>query len=126
MPSAQKKSLIGSIQHSFFCNRKFFSVCEGTTLNLSCDEGQLLRVSYANYGRTWQSLLVDDCWSPFGWWTNSCSAPSSVDVVKDKCHLKGSCQVEATNSEFGGDPCRFIRKTLFVKYLCVSQCPHQS
>ncbi|MCU0665309.1 MAG: M66 family metalloprotease [Myxococcota bacterium] len=83
---------------------------EGSTANLSCPSGQVMRViSFASYGTP-----TGSCPS---FATSSCHASTSKSKVESACLNKGSCSVGASNGVFG-DPCVGTPKKLAVAYTC--------
>ncbi|XP_077977208.1 L-rhamnose-binding lectin CSL3-like isoform X2 [Glandiceps talaboti] len=88
-------------------------VCEHDTISLSCDNGGLLSVLTASYGR--HDGVT--CPSPF-MLTTTCEATNSLTVVQQACNGKSSCSVKASNSVFG-DPCILTYKYLSVEYECL-------
>ncbi|XP_063741824.1 L-rhamnose-binding lectin SML-like [Eleginops maclovinus] len=94
----------------------YFATCEDSLANLQCDEGKIIFVYGASFGRhdhttcsykrpTSQLQRID------------CSDHSCK--VANTCNGKNSCTIRATNSEFG-DPCYSTYKYLEVAYTCVS------
>ncbi|XP_068454264.1 L-rhamnose-binding lectin CSL1-like [Clinocottus analis] len=88
--------------------------CENSLAHLQCDEGQVIFVYGADYGRRDQttctfsqraSVIKND----------ACSNPTSK--VADSCNGKNSCTIRASNSVFG-DPCVGTYKYLEVAYIC--------
>ncbi|XP_026223266.1 L-rhamnose-binding lectin SML-like [Anabas testudineus] len=91
-------------------------VCETSYLNLRCDEGQVLFVYSADYGRHDRTTCSFD--RPAVQVQNvQCSL--RVNKVAERCNGKSSCTIQATNSEFG-DPCVGTYKYLEVYYTCHS------
>ena len=68
-----------------------------------------MRILYVNYGR----LSLDICVPPGGlvYNTADCRSPHSTEILRGKCDGRVSCEFNATNDEFGGDPCREITYT---------------
>jgi alpha-L-rhamnosidase len=88
-------------------------------LTLSCDGGNFSSVAFASFGTP-----VGDCSS--GLFRNaSCDAAASVDAVRAACVGRPSCTLWANASEFGGDPCLGVRKSLAVALLgpCSNAAP---
>uniref|UniRef100_A0A3P9DMH8 SUEL-type lectin domain-containing protein n=1 Tax=Maylandia zebra TaxID=106582 RepID=A0A3P9DMH8_9CICH len=86
---------------------------------LSCDEGQVIVVSWAYYGRRDTTTCSDG--RPVSQIQNvNCFWPGSMDYVTTSCNGKNSCTVEAKSSE---DPCYGIYKYLETTYDCF---PRQS
>uniref|UniRef100_A0A3P8PCH1 SUEL-type lectin domain-containing protein n=1 Tax=Astatotilapia calliptera TaxID=8154 RepID=A0A3P8PCH1_ASTCA len=92
--------------------------CEGSQANLHCDDGHIIAVHWANYGRrdtTTCSYQRPECEIQ----NARCINPTSK--VADSCNGKRSCIIEASNSVFG-DPCPGTYKYLEVVYTCESKC----
>ncbi|XP_029011330.1 L-rhamnose-binding lectin SML-like [Betta splendens] len=89
-------------------------VCESSVLVLSCDEGQVLFVYSADYGRRDGTTCSLDR-PPEQLRNTQCSQPSSR--VAERCNGRRSCTVTANNSAFG-DPCVGTYKYLEVFYTC--------
>ncbi|KAM3872150.1 L-rhamnose-binding lectin SML-like [Diretmus argenteus] len=90
-------------------------VCEHSIGHLQCDQGQVITVYGADYGRRDQTTCsyrrsasqIENV---------HCSGPTSK--VAESCNGKNSCTAYASNSVFG-DPCRGTYKYLEVAYTCV-------
>ena len=95
-------------------------ICEGQQRIISCQNGKLIDVLDANYGR----LNRDTCLHP-AMSNINCRSSNSLQIVKDKCNGKTSCQLIAANSEFGGDPCPGTYRYLEVKYKCLEYVGRQ-
>ncbi|KAK2850837.1 hypothetical protein Q5P01_007113 [Channa striata] len=90
--------------------------CEGSVLNLKCDQGKVLHVYSANYGRNDQTTCSYQ--RPAGQVQNvQCSRAS--DLVAQSCNGKNSCAIRASNAVFG-DPCGGTYKYLEVAHICFS------
>ncbi|XP_030589591.1 L-rhamnose-binding lectin CSL2-like [Archocentrus centrarchus] len=88
--------------------------CEGSIANLQCDEGQVLIIHAADYGR--HDTTTCSFGRPASQIQNIiCSKTTSQ--VADSCNGKSSCAVKASNSVFG-DPCVGTYKYLEVVYSC--------
>ncbi|XP_026187419.1 L-rhamnose-binding lectin CSL2-like [Mastacembelus armatus] len=88
--------------------------CEDSYANLQCDEGQVISVFSADYGRRDQTTCVFG--RPASQIQNvNCLGPTSK--IAESCNRKNSCTVRASNSEFG-DPCVNTYKYLEVAYTC--------
>ncbi|XP_031584930.2 rhamnose-binding lectin-like [Oreochromis aureus] len=88
--------------------------CEGSQANLHCDDGHVIAVHWANYGRRDTSTCSyqrPECEVQ----NAQCANPTSK--VADSCNGKSSCTIEASNTEFG-DPCPGTYKYLEVAYDC--------
>ncbi|XP_031142412.1 L-rhamnose-binding lectin SML-like [Sander lucioperca] len=89
--------------------------CEHSLAYLQCDEGQVISVYGADYGRRDQSTCTYKRPASEIQKTD-CSRP--VSTVSDSCDGKNSCIIKASNSVFG-DPCYGTFKYLEVAYVCV-------
>ena len=78
-----------------------FIICEHQKGVISCQNGKRIDLLNANYGR----LDSETCSSSSVTRTN-CRSSNSLNewLVQNKCNGKTSCELHATNSEFG-DPC---------------------
>lgn len=91
--------------------------CEGSTLYLTCPQGQSINVTYANYGRS--NLFV----CPAGGQQNTnCYSGSSIQTVRNTCQGQNQCSISASDALFG-DPCPRTYKYLEVDYECEFQSP---
>ncbi|KAF1390755.1 hypothetical protein PFLUV_G00061340 [Perca fluviatilis] len=88
--------------------------CEHSLAYLQCDEGQIISVYGADYGRRDQSTCTYKRPASEIQKTD-CSHPAST--VSDSCDGKNSCIIKASNSVFG-DPCYGTFKYLEVAYIC--------
>ncbi|XP_076597247.1 rhamnose-binding lectin-like [Chaetodon auriga] len=90
------------------------TACEHSLMNLQCDEGQVIFVIGADYGRRDQTTCSYR--RPAAQIHNVyCSRPTSK--VAESCNGKRSCAIKASNSVFG-DPCFGTYKYLEVSYRC--------
>ncbi|CAK6982879.1 rhamnose-binding lectin-like [Scomber scombrus] len=88
--------------------------CEHSVAHLQCDEGQVLFIYGADYGRRDKNTCAFK--RPASQIQNvHCSRPTSK--VAGSCNGKSSCTVKASNSVFG-DPCGGTYKYLEVAYRC--------
>merc|ERR1712038_761293 len=90
-------------------------VCEkpvglGNVIPIQCEDGKVIKVRSANYGRTYPSTCGQSS-------ETSCYAPQSMSIVSQNCDGKQSCILRASNSIFG-DPCFGVEKYLEVAYRC--------
>ncbi|XP_078315852.1 D-galactoside-specific lectin-like [Crassostrea virginica] len=89
------------------------TICQNQKLTLHCSGGKVIKVHYANYGRTSYhicprgTLLTDDC-----------EGHNTKKIVKRKCNGRRRCRLRATNAIYG-NPCRGTTKYLEVKFSCV-------
>ena len=114
----RKKKTILLLQHHFHVVLKLFiveRVCEHETLSIECPEGHRIKVNSALYGRQ----LGGNVCPHNSIKTTDCAAPTSLEVVKDECAGKQSCEVKASNGVFD-DPCVGTFKYLEVDYTCIS------
>ncbi|XP_053174095.1 L-rhamnose-binding lectin CSL3-like [Scomber japonicus] len=89
-------------------------VCEHSVANLQCDEGKVLFIYGADYGRHDKTTCA---LRPARWLQNvHCSRPTTK--VAESCNGKRSCTVKASNSVFG-DPCYGTYKYLDVTFACL-------
>ncbi|GLD70964.1 rhamnose-binding lectin-like protein [Lates japonicus] len=100
---------------TFACFPAIRSVaCEHSFANLQCDEGQVIFVHGADYGR--HDPTTCSYGRPASQIQNvQCSSPTHK--VAQSCDGKSSCAVKASNSVFG-DPCVGTYKYLEVAYTC--------
>ncbi|XP_032375875.1 L-rhamnose-binding lectin SML isoform X1 [Etheostoma spectabile] len=88
--------------------------CEGSLAQLQCDQGQVIFVYGADYGRRDQTTCIYQR-PPNQVQNIYCSSPTPK--VADSCNGKNSCTIAASNSVFG-DPCVGTYKYLDVAYTC--------
>ncbi|KAL6119982.1 uncharacterized protein ACO6RY_04435 [Pungitius sinensis] len=89
--------------------------CEHSLAHLQCDQGLIISVYGATYGRHDQSTCAYR--RPATETLNTdCSLPST-SVVSESCNGKNSCIITVSNSVFG-DPCHGTFKYLEVAYIC--------
>ncbi|XP_068599119.1 uncharacterized protein [Brachionichthys hirsutus] len=96
-------------------------LCEHTEFRLKCDEGQVIIVNSANYGRRDGTTCSEN--RPKSQLENVyCS--SAVSKVGESCNGKNECLVRASNADFG-DPCPGTFKYLELAYTCqyLISCP---
>ncbi|XP_038570789.1 L-rhamnose-binding lectin SML-like [Micropterus salmoides] len=99
---------------TYTCLPAFFSItCERSLASLQCDEGQVILVYSADYGR--RDPTTCSYRRPVSDVLNVCSLPTSK--VAESCNGKNSCTIRAVNSVFG-DPCGTTYKYLEVAYTC--------
>uniref|UniRef100_A0A1A8F0W6 SUEL-type lectin domain-containing protein n=2 Tax=Nothobranchius korthausae TaxID=1143690 RepID=A0A1A8F0W6_9TELE len=103
------------LQTTYTCLPAITSVtCEHSLTHLKCDEGQIISVYSADYGR--RDLTTCIYGRPISQIQNSaCFNPTNK--VADSCEGKNSCTIQASNSVFG-DPCVGTNKYLEVAYAC--------
>ncbi|XP_047459255.1 L-rhamnose-binding lectin SML-like [Mugil cephalus] len=89
-------------------------VCQHSLAKLQCDEGQVIFVYGADYGRHDQTTCS------FGLTASqiqNVSCSKAATRVAESCNGKSSCTVKASNSLFG-NPCEGTYKYLEVAYRC--------
>ena len=92
--------------------------CADKILSLSCGNSEKITIKQASYGRS----DTKTCSHRGNVHDTSCSACSSLKVLKGECEGKASCSVLAENKVFG-DPCVGTFKYLNVTYSCTKgQC----
>lgn len=98
------------------CNVKVWPIiiCENNSSRIRCENERKIDIVYANYGRLYQGTCNHKKMS-----NTNCRSKNSLSIVQTKCNGTVSCQLFATNSEFGNDPCGGTFKYLEVKYKCV-------
>ena len=85
-------------------------VCEGGIFHLECIAPRTISVISASYGR--QSHSICGTGGP-----TDCAATDSLEIVRDKCENRESCDIAASNTIFG-DPCVGIGKYLEIEFTC--------
>lgn len=90
--------------------------CEGNTLKLECEEGQLIHLVRANYGRFSLSICNDGGQTDL---SVNCMSYKSFLIMQDRCSQNSNCSVVVTSKMFG-DPCPGTSKYLEVQYHCVA------
>ncbi|XP_022778804.1 L-rhamnose-binding lectin CSL3-like, partial [Stylophora pistillata] len=98
------------------CTEKVWSItiCERKPNRIiSCENERKIDAVYANFGRLDRVTCVHGVMS-----NTNCRAVNSLSTVQTKCNGKVSCELAATNSDFG-DPCAGTYKYLEVKFKCV-------
>ncbi|XP_020288544.1 latrophilin Cirl-like isoform X3 [Pseudomyrmex gracilis] len=91
--------------------------CEGKMLEMQCQEGHLIRMVRANYGRFSVTVCNDEGETE---WSVNCMAPKTMTVLTDECNRRNSCRVATTNDVFGGDPCPGTPKYIEAQYECIA------
>ncbi|KAL9985738.1 hypothetical protein ACROYT_G008178 [Oculina patagonica] len=103
------------LEVKFTCTEppKSIAICETLKDTISCQDGKIIHVLQASYGR--HDLVT--CPHEYIFTTN-CHAGNSHGIVEATCAYEPSCELHADNSVFG-DPCPDTYKYLMVKYQCV-------
>ena len=94
--------------------------CETNTVALHCGT-KLIKIIRANYGRT-DSETCPMEGNAGASKNTACLSTSTFDDVKDSCHGTQSCEMTASNSNFG-ETCAGTAKYLNVTYECVPDWP---
>ncbi|GAB6032764.1 hypothetical protein CHUAL_011631 [Chamberlinius hualienensis] len=89
--------------------------CEGSLLQISCDNGQLIHLIRANYGRFSITICNDHGNTD---WSVNCIAARSFRVLQERCSQQTSCSIQASTSVFG-EPCAGTLKYLEAHYQCL-------
>nr|AIG56503.1 secreted protein [Achlya hypogyna] len=88
-------------------------VPDGATLRLACPANQKIGdVAFASYGTSTGSFPYFS--------TGKCNAPTSTATIASLCLGRPSCDVAASPSVFGGDPCKGTNKTLAAQVNCIN------
>ncbi|XP_039459923.1 L-rhamnose-binding lectin SML-like [Oreochromis aureus] len=103
------------LETTYACFTHHSVTCEGSQSNLQCDEGQVIVVYWANFGRRDNTTCPDG--SPNHVKNVNCFCSTSMESVTNRCNWQNSCTVEAKTSVFG-DPCGGTCKYLEVFYTC--------
>nr|XP_031832439.1 latrophilin Cirl-like isoform X3 [Nomia melanderi] len=90
--------------------------CEGKTLFIECDEGKLIHLIRANYGRFSITMCNEHGNTD---WSVNCMSPKSFRVLNSECNDQQNCSILASTVQFG-DPCPNTHKYLEAHYRCVS------
>nr|CAD7196611.1 unnamed protein product [Timema douglasi] len=93
--------------------------CEGKTLKIECNEGEIIHLIRANYGRFSITICNDHGNTE---WSVNCMSPKSLRVLHTKCSQQQNCSILATTSMFG-DPCPGTLKYLEAHYQCMPAAP---
>ncbi|XP_048067226.1 L-rhamnose-binding lectin SML-like isoform X1 [Megalobrama amblycephala] len=107
---------------SYFCLPSVLRtsvICEHANNTLKCEQGAVIHIHTANYGRTDRSTCSvrrrvsqttkTDCYSS-----------NSMEIVTNGCEGNNSCVLVASNGVFS-DPCFGTFKYLYVSYSCVAK-----
>ena len=93
--------------------------CEGSEVELWCEEGTVISVIRANYGRISSSVCADT--GRHQTWSTRCIQPRTLREVTSRCSSGDSqCSLQVSSQVFG-DPCPDTPKYLEVVYTCQSQ-----
>lgn len=89
--------------------------CEGSQLHIACDDGHLVQLIRANYGRFSISICNEHGTLD---WSVDCMSHRSFRVMQQSCDLKKGCTLPASTVVFG-DPCPGTLKYLEAHYQCI-------
>ena len=90
--------------------------CEGSEVELWCEEGTVISVIRANYGRISSSVCADT--GRHQTWSTRCIQPRTLREVTSRCSSGDSqCSLQVSSQVFG-DPCPDTPKYLEVVYTC--------
>ncbi|XP_063319667.1 L-rhamnose-binding lectin SML-like [Pelmatolapia mariae] len=103
------------LETTYDCFPHYSVTCEKSQANLQCGEGQVIVVSWANFGRRDTTTCPDG--DPDHVKNVNCLSPNSGEYVTNRCNWQNSCTVGASNTVFG-DPCGGTCKYLEVFYTC--------
>ncbi|CAL6322463.1 unnamed protein product [Bathycoccus prasinos] len=95
--------------------------CENSIISVDCGSSKLIKIRDANYGRT-DSETCPLEGNAGASKNTACFSTSTFDDVKDSCHGTQSCEMTASNSNFG-ETCAGTAKYLNVTYECVPDWP---
>ena len=110
----QKKQSLHIVLLILSVVEKSMVICERKRGTISCENGKIIQVLDANYGRLNKISCTHKKMGNI-----NCGSNNSLKVVQDKCNHKSSCELLASNGEFHGDPCGGTHKYLEVKYRCL-------
>ncbi|XP_076230339.1 latrophilin Cirl isoform X4 [Nomia melanderi] len=91
--------------------------CEGKTLFIECDEGKLIHLIRANYGRFSITMCNEHGNTD---WSVNCMSPKSFRVLNSECNYRNSCMVDVRSDIFEEDPCPGTGKYIEAQYNCLA------
>uniref|UniRef100_T1KX91 SUEL-type lectin domain-containing protein n=1 Tax=Tetranychus urticae TaxID=32264 RepID=T1KX91_TETUR len=95
--------------------------CEDKILEIKCDEGYLIHLIRANYGR--YSISICNSHGNLDWKVD-CTSPHSYEVISKRCHSMRECNITVSSTIFE-DHCPGTYKYLEVQYDCLPKVIHQ-
>lgn len=106
------------LPRSFRCEGEYQTVyaCEGTTLELQCQQSEVIELVRANFGRF--SITICNTLGNTNW-TVKCMTPNSLRVLQKSCGTGSRCVVPISTDVFG-DACPGTTKYIEVQYRCVA------
>eukprot|EP00947_MAST-08B_sp_MAST-8B-sp1_P001901 g1901.t1 len=94
---------------------------ELTTMSLNCPNNKTItEIKLASFGRPYGDVCTDDPQSTI---VRNCHAETAQLQVERRCLGKNSCEMGATNDQFGKDPCPGFTKWLAVAVQCTKNEP---
>ena len=75
--------------------------CEGSSLEIECEEGEQINLVRANYGRFSISICNKEGNTA---WSVNCMEPRTLRVINKQCGKESRCTVAVSSALFG-DPC---------------------
>ena len=90
-------------------------ICEHYSKDIQCPVGKVIKIGYANYGRTSDI----PCQGARKYITTNCRSNSAFRIASTECQGKSNCTLKALNSIWG-NPCPGVIKYLDVRYQCVT------
>ncbi|XP_012280589.1 latrophilin Cirl isoform X2 [Orussus abietinus] len=91
--------------------------CEGKTLEIQCNQGELIHLIRANYGRFSITICNEHGDTE---WSVDCMSPKSFRVLYNECNERRSCSVDVHSGIFEEDPCPGTRKYVEAQYYCLA------
>lgn len=107
-------TLSTTVQHCQGNERRTKYGCEGTTLTIACEEGTVINLVRANFGRFSISICNEEGITD---WSVNCMEPRTLRVINTRCDGKPRCRIPVDSSIFG-DPCPGTNKYVEVHYTC--------
>ncbi|XP_065653767.1 uncharacterized protein LOC136080705 [Hydra vulgaris] len=93
------------IEMNCFLNQSYtVTVYENTSYIITCGEQSLIRIKNAVYGS--QERFT------------KCLSKNVSNIFQILCNRNNSCLIEPNDEMFGGDPCPYISKYIFLDYIC--------
>ncbi|KAJ8303498.1 hypothetical protein KUTeg_019894, partial [Tegillarca granosa] len=90
-------------------------ICEGNKDETNCGN-DIIKIHDASYGRHDRETCPHSKVS-----NTNCHSPNSLKKVQALCDGQTTCELTATSTHFGGDPCGGTFKYLKVLYTCLRQ-----
>jgi len=90
--------------------------CEGSDMKIECEEGTVINLIRANYGRFSISICNSEGNTA---WSVNCMEPRTLRIINQRCEFQPRCNVPVNSSIFG-DPCPGTSKYVEVHFSCKS------